>query len=233
MLADGEGLRYSQRKMMPTVGCEADAIAFTEDSAVVFAAGDPAAVLDGSGAYGFGPGDLSSPDLDATAVEHCLPLGGAGQQVQRVRVVHALRRMTAQSVWRSMGVELHAERYDSPHSGRVELQGCGGGLESFSATEPLAEAALGGAWTASGLRFAGGGAGAEAVEAEAWSFEALRPTLLRLPLGVWSSCVVEGDSLSLAAGVLLEGGAAMRVATREVRGGQLSEARLLTLERSA
>lgn len=125
--------------------------------------------------------------------------------------------------------------YDSPHRGKLELSGCGGGMKGFGTSEPMSADALRAPWTASGLRYActpDGGCRAEAVGGEAWSAEGL-PALLLHPLGVWSSCQVDGAAgdVSVAAGALLEDGR-MAVVTRRYEGGRLAAAELLTLARA-
>jgi hypothetical protein len=63
MLATPEGLRYKLRRLMPTVGCEADAVAFTEEGAAA-AAGALAVLPDGS--YSLGArAALPAPPLPA------------------------------------------------------------------------------------------------------------------------------------------------------------------------
>jgi hypothetical protein len=229
MLADAEGLRCTLRRLMPTVGCEADAVAFTEEAQQVFAAQQAAASpIDAEGAYTHGPGDLASPELFEAAAEHCLPLAAG----QRLRVVHNLKRMGADRSWRVLGIELHRERRDGPHTGRRELAGCGGGMELFSQQPAVARGALDGAWAASGVRFEADGAGGlarSAVEGRPWSADTL-PGVVCLPLGAWSWAEVGGEGASLAAGVLLDDGS-MRVAVRRVRGGEVEAAELLTLRR--
>lgn len=93
-------------------GCEADAVAFTQDARQLFstAAGDgegapPTVAADGS--YSAGPADLSAPDDVKAALEACLVLA-PGQR--RLRVVHNLQRMGAEAAWRLESVELHSER---------------------------------------------------------------------------------------------------------------------------
>ena len=222
-----------------SAGCEADAIAFTSDACQLFdGARGAASTVAPDGSYSHGPADISAPECIKAALEQCMVL----QPLQRrLRVVHNLQRMGAERQWRLESVEVHQERYDSPHHGKIELLGCGGGMKGFATGERLAAEALQGGWTASGVRYSSvasssssssGGLAATAVEGEAWSAEGL-PGLLLHPLQAWSSCSVEGDDVSVAAGVLLEeGGASMAVATRRLVAGRLVAAELLTLTRA-
>lgn len=218
----------------PCAGCEADAIAYTSDACQLFdGARGAASTVAPDGSYSHGPSDISAPECIKAALEQCLVL----QPLQRrLRVVHNLQRMGVERRWQLESVEVHQERYDTPHHGKVELLGCGGGMKAFATGERLAAEALKGSWTASGLRYSasssGGGLVAAAVEGEAWSGEGLAGLLLH-PLQAWSSCSVEGDDISVAAGVLLEeGGASMAVATRRLVAGRLVAAELLTLTRT-
>ena len=212
------------------------------------------------GSYCHGPAptgtDLSQPDCHRAAFEMCLVLPPQPQPLQqqpgvdgpeqrrRLRLVHNLQRMGsgaggAAPGWQLASLDLHLERYDSPYRGECELRGCGGGMPAFASGERLAAGALGGAWVASGLRYGGDGAApVEVVDGELRSLERL-PSVLLHPLNAWSSCHVDGDGVSLAAGVLLDegggsgGGARMALATRRLVGGRLAGAELLTLTRAA
>jgi hypothetical protein len=222
-----------------SAGCEADAIAFTSDACQLFdGARGAASTVAPDGSYSHGPSDISAPECIKAALEQCLVL----QPLQRrLRVVHNLQRMGAERQWRLESVEVHQERYESPHHGKIELLGCGGGMKGFATGACLAADALQGSWTASGVRYSidasstssgSGGLAAAVVEGEAWSAAGLQGLLLH-PLQAWSCCSVEGDDVSVAAGVLLEeGGASMAVVTRRLVAGRLVAAELLTLTRA-
>lgn len=244
VLADGSGCAATHRRMMPSVGCEADAIAFTSQAQQLFgvpAPGGPQPPVAPDGSYVSGPADISAPDCAKAAFEACLALGCGGdgaatQQPRRLRVVHNLQRVGSEGRWALDSVELHHERLDSTYRGKVELSGCGGGMKTFASADRLGADALAGAWVAAGLRYtadpAGNGCRADAVSSEAWSADT-QPALLLHPLGAWSSCAIadgaDGD-ISLAAGVLL--GDSMVVATQRLVGGRLAAAELLTLQRA-
>jgi hypothetical protein len=172
MLADAAegGLAYTSRRMMPTVGCEADAIAYEENLDRIFLAGEggDAVTVGADGGYSHAdPADLSLSDCLTAALQHCLVLATG----QRMRLVHNLKRMGAEGAWCLVGVEVHRERYDSPHTGRRVLIGCGGGMEPFATTARLERAALEGAWSGTGLRYEADGQGAvscTAVEGQQW-----------------------------------------------------------------
>jgi hypothetical protein len=128
------------------------------------------------------------------------------------------------------------------YCGKVELQGCGGGMRGFATDEPLPADALAGEWAVSGgLRYAADPASgactcSAAGPGERWAVDALQGLLLH-PLRAWSACSVGGEGggdVSLAAGVLLdEGGTRMALATRRLQGGRLVAAELLELQRVA
>ena len=97
----------------PTAGCEADAIAYTQDARQVFSlspAGPPPTVAP-DGSYSTGPCDVSAADLHKAVFEACLMLPcQPSVQPHRLRVVHNLARMGAESRWQLQDVELHSER---------------------------------------------------------------------------------------------------------------------------
>jgi len=233
MIADAMGLRYGLRRLMPTVGCEADAIAFTEEQQEMFPGGSsaPYPTLCSNGSFTHPPVGLLDEDISQTSAEHAFPLDAPGQ---RLRIVHSLRRMGSEQTWKLMSIELHRERYDSPFNGRRELAGCGGGMDFFATSARLdADNALLGEWRASGVRFTSGADSMELVqnliENEPWSRDLLPcNSLIGLPQQTWSACQVEGDDVNLAAGVAMEDGR-IQIATQTVRGGKLERAELLTL----
>ncbi|KAL4853434.1 hypothetical protein ACK3TF_005571 [Chlorella vulgaris] len=236
MLATQQDLTAISRRMMPTVGCEADAIAYTQDACKLFdtsasGAAAPTVAADGSFSYGPAGGDMSPADCFKAALEQCLVMQ---PRRRRLRVVHNLRRVGAAGTWELDSVELHQERYESPHHGKVELLGCGGGMKGFAANERLAAEELQGRWAARGVRYLvdGGDCRCHAVSGETWSAEGLAAgALMLLPLKVWSACNIQGDGISVAAGVLLDEPGSMALVTRKLVAGRLVAAELLTLQR--
>ena len=228
--ADQAGATLTHRKMMPTVGCEADAAAFTEEGQLLLAPGTPGATYAADGAYAVGPADLAG--LDKAAFEHCLPVAPGKT---RVRLLHHLKRLGAERRWKVMEVELHWERYDSPHTGRRELVGCGGGMDAIAQTPRLdAAEALGGAWSASGvvLTRSGGGEWAAAEAAgRPWDAGVLPSPPVGLVKGAFAAWSMDGESLALVAGVVREDGT-VRLGSTRVVGGTRSQAELLTLMRA-
>ncbi|EFN58401.1 hypothetical protein CHLNCDRAFT_140331 [Chlorella variabilis] len=239
MLADAEGLTATNRRMMPTVGCEADAIAYTQAACKLFQSSTDtgAATVAPDGSYSQGPHDISAADCTKAALEQCLVVE---PRRRRLRVVHNLRRTGGEGRWVLDSVEVHNERYDSPYRGKVELSGCGGGMKAFAGDQRLAAEAVQGSWEASGVRYsvdgdASGQCSREAVSGEGWSAEDVVATgLLLHPLQAWSACDIRGEDVTVTAGVLLdEGGSSMAVATRRLVAGRLVAAELLTLTRKA
>lgn len=225
MFADAEGMKYTLRRLMPTVGCEADAIAFTEEAQEMFSA-SAAPAISPDGGYTHAPAGLERKDVHKATAEHTFPLSTG----QRVRMVHVLKRMGRDQNWRLMNVEVHRERYNDAYNGRRELAGCGGGMDPFATSPALDVGVLEGGWIAEGLRFGPNGA-VEAVNGEPWSFEALK-NVIGLPLGTWSAGVVVGEDADLAAGVVLDDGR-VKVARQVTKGGTLATAELLTLRKAA
>ncbi|KAF5840499.1 hypothetical protein DUNSADRAFT_16590 [Dunaliella salina] len=144
-LAEAEkqgSLKSICRRMMPTVGCEADAVAFTEEAQCTD--GGLCAVAP-DGGYVAGPLQLDAEDGRAR-VEFCLPFAPVAQQQgqqmeeqkrERVRVVTRLQVNWLSKRWELGRVEVHKERYDGPFKGQIDLCGCGGGMPGFSQSEPV------------------------------------------------------------------------------------------------
>ncbi|BDA40359.1 hypothetical protein COCOBI_01-0120 [Coccomyxa sp. Obi] len=138
-----EGLRYSLKRMMPTVGCEADAVAFTEEAQEGLSAAE-ASELGGStwpgglpwapdGSYALVPLHIGDEEAKLR-VESCLvrPRTGPLDAVSRTRVVHHLKRQADSREWQIDSVEVHQERFLAPYNGGGELAGCGGGMSAFA-----------------------------------------------------------------------------------------------------
>jgi hypothetical protein len=229
MLADATGLQYTLRRLMPTVGCEADAVAFTEDLQAMFPPGG--AAITAEGGYSTGPSsDLSSKDLFKAQSEHCFPLETPGQ---RIRIVHNLKRMGAEGVWKVLSLEVHTERWDGPYNGRRELAGCGGGMDPFSQTTVTEINSLQGIWkVVDGVcHVADDGRHVVDIGTSTGIEIASLPELTRLPLGAWSSAQIVGDAdVEIVAGVLLTTGK-MKAVRQTIKNGKLNTTELLTLER--
>jgi hypothetical protein len=242
MLADATGLQYTLRRLMPTVGCEADAVAFTEDLQAMFTPGGAAITADGG--YSTAPAaDLSSKEVFKAQSEHCFPLEVPDQ---RIRIVHNLKRMGAEGVWKVLSLELHRERRDGPHNGRRELAGCGGGMDPFSQKPAVEISSLEGKWkVVEGVTYvaadqeggrAGGGRMVATVEVGEASNVGLDiaslPGVVGLRLGAWSAAQIVGDAdVEIAAGILLENGK-MKAVKQSIKNGKLKKTELLTLEKN-
>lgn len=226
MQADPSAIKYTLRRLMPTVGCEADAIAFTEESQEPISLAH-AAVLP-QGAYSYAPLDITSKALHKANIEHCFPI----DTKKRIRVVHRLKRMGVAQEWKLMSIEVHHERYDSEFSGRRELAGCGGGMDPLSSLARVDSDRVRGSWFASGMKRVSSGSHGNFEEE---NFDAqpreLNQHFVCLPLGVWSSAELSESNIELAAGVVLEDGA-MLMAEQRIIDGKLKIAEILRLERS-
>lgn len=233
--ASEEGLSYTVRKLFPTVGCEADAIAFEEELVVGLRSAaerhweDKTILRDGS--YTMGPREL--PTEAPMRLELCLGATHsttASQEPpkrQRVRLVYSLGQAGGQ--WQVQQLHISRERFDRVQDGRRELAGCGGGLPAF-ASGPRAEReqVVARGWQAAqGAVYEvdeGGAfrlAGRQPQQGASWSCACGEPAVQLLPLGLWSSVSGQGGDLVVEAGILLEDAATRRVAGRRFAAGKL------------
>jgi hypothetical protein len=231
MLASDTGLAYSLRRLMPTVGCEADAIAFTEDQQEAFGRESSDALVTTDGGYTVAPVGLKDTGVHTASIEHCFPMISPGQ---RTRVVHRLKRMGREQSWTLSDVEIHRERRDGPYNGRRELAGCGGGMPAFAMTAALDVAGLNGEWHARGVRLLRRDDGSMeriGVEITEWKLP-LVDAIVVFPLGVWMAAAVTECGGEFMAGVVMEGDASRaRVSRQRIENGVLREAELLALVR--
>lgn len=201
------GLQYKLRRLMPTVGCEADAIAFTEEADVIFPLSSGGTSEDGS--YCLAPVDLTSGSVQKSSVEYCFALNDN----KRVRVVQILKRMGSDQRWQLSTIEVHSERYDGEYNGRRELAGCGGGMDPFAIESPKAECSeiMDPAWRCTGSRLILN-PGGDVPSKELITNEPLVVDIQKvvcLPLKVWSYADISADGSAhckCAAGILLEDG---------------------------
>lgn len=228
------GLSCVTRRMMPTVGCEADAIAFTEEVPEDLICGNSNAFFSAQGHATQSPGDAMVDDkaFDCKA-EHILTLGND----RRIRMVHLLKKMGPERQWRVQGIEVHVEKKDSEYHGRRELTGCGGGMDPFAKTvqqsvDEVGATFAGGRASASGFALAAG----TVIEwkRQTWDFKSAVGglTVVGLPKQTWTgfSCSPDDDGrvvLRVLAGALREDGASMVVARQVSVDGVLMEAELL------
>jgi hypothetical protein len=252
--SDGRsGLSTTCRRMMPTVGCEADAIAFTEESQLLFSSSSCSeAAITADGAYSCGPDvDLMSQDpaVAKASLEVCIPVGNdikRANKPQRIRVVFVLKRASVDSNWYIEGIELHKERWDAPFNGRRELAGCGGGMDPMAQGEKLKldEVSLFSSssleWkVVDGVVYESGCVLKETEEGRAWEMvkesdkEKEGWVVVGLPLGCWAAWRVghETSVVEVEVGVLLAEGKRMRVGKRKVSNSVAVEASMLSLKK--
>lgn len=229
---DTGGLQYKLRRLMPTVGCEADAIAFNEEADVVFPS--RSAAFSDTGSYCFAPIDINSASLQKANIEYCFAL----PTNKRVRVVQTLRRMGSQQRWQVSTIEVHHERYEGEYTGRRELAGCGGGMDPFATESPKLDCSeLEGNWIGSGCRLVlnPGGDGQSKVSVKD------KPVVISnidkivcLPLRVWSCADMsaEGSGLcNFTAGIWLEGCNNMLMGRVTYNDWQLQATELMQMQR--
>lgn len=250
---EGGQLRSTLRRLMPTVGCEADAVAFTEEASTVAApSGDgstaEALVTLPDGSYSAGPASFDAKEASKLRFEACFAMPGLSTEGTlqhsstaggtngsppryRIKVAQNLQRNWMDGSWRLASVELHREKYDGPFTGRKELAGCGGGQPAISKLPAAADEQLQGSWAphpGAASEAARGGAGAAAAGPTAGG----SAIITKLPLGAWSVVRVDGaGDLVVEAGALAEGGQRRQVASRSYSGGCVGRAAIATEER--
>jgi len=134
MNCDVNGMSYTLRKLMPTVGCEADAIAFTEDRTLGFQRDSSNFAFSADGKSTASPGkSMKDSNVFECRAEHIIPI----KEDRRVRMTHIFKKMGPDRVWTVHAVEVHIERRDGPFTGKRELAGCGGGMDAFAKREPV------------------------------------------------------------------------------------------------
>jgi hypothetical protein len=215
---DGEGgsvrVAYRLKRLLPSVGCEADATAFV-DEGVSLDLGSGGGVFGADGAFVSAPPSLPASPADPPArVEVGLPLPLAACRAapdgsvppRRVRAVLTLAADPLAAAGEPSssppsviltGVELFSEkRYADFSNGSDSLAGCGGGVGPFAGGARLEPAALDGEWApaagtaADPARGTDGGAG----------------TRLLLPLGAWAAVRPAADGVVVEAGFVVESG---------------------------
>mmetsp|Transcript_97 Transcript_97/g.213 ORF Transcript_97/g.213 Transcript_97/m.213 type:complete len:390 (-) Transcript_97:26-1195(-) len=233
MTCDEEGVSCVTRKLMPTVGCEADAIAFTEEARRDFGFDCKNCVFEERGLATRSPGDAIADEksFDCKA-EHILTIG----QGERIRIVHLLKRMGPEREWRVQGVEVYVEKRDGPYTGRRELAGCGGGMDPFAKSDALSSdsvmTALGRVKGATGIQYADG-----RIESIADDWQPAvgdLPDIVGLPKNCWTafSCHTSSEStvsIHLYAGVICDDGNTMTVSYQHSENGSLVNASLVSL----
>ena len=136
MQPQAKGIKCLLKRIMPTVGCEADAQCFNEDKRQLFESRTSSAdghqpVLD-DGSYTTAS-SLNLADQTSMRFEHCLIIS----EERRMRVVQHVTAATASDPWKLSSIELHNEKYDRSYNGGAELSGCGGGMSNFAETGKL------------------------------------------------------------------------------------------------
>lgn len=234
MTCDDQGLSCVTRKLMPTVGCEADAIAFTEEARRDVGLQHRNSIFEERGLAARSPGDIIADEkaFDCKA-EHILTIGDG----KRVRMVHLLKRMGPEREWKVQGVEVYVEKRDGPYTGRRELAGCGGGMDPFAKSDALSSdsviAALGRAKRATGVQYADGRI--ESIAIDWHPVVSDMPEIFGLPKNCWTafSCHTSPAdstvSVHLYAGVICDDGDTMHVSYQHSENGSLLNASLVSL----
>lgn len=136
MQPQATGIKCLLKRLMPTVGCEADAQSFNEDKRQLFESTTPMteghqAVLS-NGSYTT-TSSLQLTNQTSLRFEHCL----ATAEQRRIRLVQHVTASSASGPWKLSTVEVHNEKYDAPYNGGASLSGCGGGMSNFAESAKL------------------------------------------------------------------------------------------------
>ncbi|PNH07201.1 hypothetical protein TSOC_006370 [Tetrabaena socialis] len=206
-------LRSKFKRLLPTVGCEAEAVAYVEEAADVWQVdgGTSTKPVTPSGGY--------------VRVEACL---AAPDGQTRLRVVVTLLPDGQSKEWAVVAANVTREAFDGPYNGGVELCGCSPNKTSaFVDSAPTTLEELAGDWRSTQLLAfecsSEGGPlelqpGAGAPEGRASSLAGAGALLL--PPGVWVGCRAAGSSVDLEMGALREA-SARDVAVCSYRQGRL------------
>lgn len=112
-------VEWVNRKLIPTVGCEADAVAFEEDGCKDNAAPVPVHCLE-NGSFCIAPRDISTNSK--WQVHHCLV---NLPKEERLRIVQKFINLPDGSIV-LQDVEVVLERFEEEYNGKPLLNGCGG-----------------------------------------------------------------------------------------------------------
>jgi len=155
-------LELRTKKLMPTQGCEADAVAFEEEASSPLPLKTSAVSPDGG--FCVAPRTLGPAEGATVRVEHCLPAlagAGAGGARERTRVVHVLHNADGSpGGWRLRSQEVVREEWEGDFNGGTELFACGAGSRKLAGLARPGAADLAGTWGAAGDA---GGGGASVV----------------------------------------------------------------------
>ena len=228
-------LSYRLKRLLPSVGCEADATAFVDEGVSARLGGGgaeiggveaevearflPAFLPDGS--YALAPPCLPiDPSSKLARFEVSLPLPPAScvaadgsVSPRRVRAVLSVAAdPTSTSVPPSpvlVGVELFSEKRYGPYAaGRDSLAGCGGGVGPFARKDRLEEGVVErGDWRVEGgVRVSAGAPSSSSSPAPDPARGSALGRLL-LPLGAWAAVRACEGGVVVEAGVVADGGA--------------------------
>ncbi|KAL0023348.1 hypothetical protein WJX77_009747 [Trebouxia sp. C0004] len=146
MQPQATGIKCLLKRLMPTVGCEADAQTFHEETRHLLESTDEAtqhAILS-NGSYTTAS-SLDLSDQTKLRLEHCLMTA----EKKRIRLVQHVAAAGPSDPWQLSGVEVHHEYYDGPYNGGASLSGCGGGMSNFAELDKFGASQLQHDWTAS------------------------------------------------------------------------------------
>ncbi|CAL5224952.1 g7722 [Coccomyxa viridis] len=204
-----DGLRVALKRLMPTVGCEADAVAFTEEAQHGLQPQSELPITP-SGSYVLAPASMEAKDL---RLEVCMARPSSGPLAPRLRtrVVFSLRRKQSDGSWELQDIQVHNEKWVSPYNGGAELAGCGGGERTFAKRpaleRSLLKAALDSAVEASAQVHLQRGTADSSLHERSDSMPASRlkevmEDALLLPSGIAASVAISRDSVQVASGLV-------------------------------
>lgn len=229
-IAEANKFKYTLRRLFPTVGCEADAVAFEEEAQVINGAGAALVPCLPDGSFSLGPASLPS-DLARVKLEVALAGAVPGR---RVRVMAVIQRHWSNRQWALQALDLVNESFERAYVGHVELPSCGTQQPPIAKLPRLTQQQLSGVWAPSGgLIYTPLGDtdwAVEEVDSTGTPQEDLGEGAVLLPCGAWARVLFNGDDVSFQAGVVQPDGR-RALGSREYVAGQLACVRLLSQQR--
>lgn len=201
-------VEWVNRKLIPTVGCEADAVAFEEDGCKDDAGPVPVHFLE-NGSFCIAPRDISASSK--WEVHHCLV---NRPKEERVRIVQKFsNRPDGSIVFQDLEVVL--ERFEEEYNGKPLLNGCGGPCVAEFGDKPVPKedwfdnvwVPLRDCWTDFDTGMEGIGVLESAGELENADALKDRPGRILLPSSMWvSSCGSLESSFAVEVGWFVDDG---------------------------
>eukprot|EP00898_Chlorokybus_atmophyticus_P003396 jgi/Chlat1/4057/Chrsp26S04109 len=183
-------LQSTIKRLLPTVGCEADASTIHDESVSVLPRESDmlSVAYSTDGQYSVSPAVLAPEGKGDVNFEHCL----VSDNRERVRILQTVARAAQSKDWKLRKVTVYRERWDSEYSRGASLLSCGSKASKFAEGKRLESKELEGQWKAVD------GVAVVKPAAQAAVHDAL--TRLLLPAGIWCLLSSAGGALCVEAG---------------------------------